>query len=976
MADRYWVGGSGNWNSSDTTNWSTSSGGANGASVPTSSDNVIFDANSKTTAGDCIITLSNSPRPCRDLNFSAEPSGGGRFNFSGSNVTLSVSGSLTLLSTATANLWGGVLNTITVEMAGSGSFNITTNGGSLPRVLTFNNAGGTWTAQDDWTYDGNNGSQTLALTAGTFDHNGKTFTRTTGNDMTFSGNTWTLANFTHTGTANIGLSTNLTITGTLTLTGTSANSRLRLNLSAATGTTRTLTAAAVALTDVDIRDIAGAGAAAPFTGTRLGDCEGNSGITFTAAADKFWVGNSANANTANWATTSGGAGATNNFPLAQDTVVFDANSFNANGQTCTFNSGCRIGNITASGVDQTGCTMACSSSGLEILGDVTIASPFAFSGSINTTFTGRTTQSIDLGGSTFTAPATINSIGGTWQLASSYTATSSVTFTRGTLDLNGFDLTATSFSSNNSNTRTLDLSGGGTMSLTGTGSLWDTNNVTNLTFVAGNPVQITNSGATGRTLSPGTSNTISGSMSFDVTAGTGSLSISSTHRLKDLNFTGFSGSLGTAGFSMLGNLTLSAGMTSADAAGTISFIHTSGTKTITSSGIALNRPVQMNGAGGTVQLADNLNLGARALTVASGHFDANDFDVTCNNVDADGSTARTVSMGSGDWTLTGTGTVWDTNANTNLTLNEETSRIIINDASATAKTFDGGGETFYDLLLTGTGTGTFDFVGSNTFHDFVADTPPHTIRFTAGTTTTVTHDFAVDGTSGNLMTIGSITASGHNLVFSGSGVILCDYLSVSRSTATPTAPTETWFAGSHSTDGGNNSGWFFTDGAVLRAGSVTGTSTVSGVSSALKAALGVSSGSATVSGVSSALAASIAAAVGDAAVSGASASLFSSAGAASGTGTASGASAALIAAVASAAGAAVVDGVGFAQAPVFPAVEALYVRVEVDEVSVLDGEDGFFVLTADLSLSATEMPEGLTATTTQVHVYVVTEEVE
>lgn len=44
MADRYWVGGSGNWN--DTAHWSTSSGGAGGASVPNTSDNVYIDENS------------------------------------------------------------------------------------------------------------------------------------------------------------------------------------------------------------------------------------------------------------------------------------------------------------------------------------------------------------------------------------------------------------------------------------------------------------------------------------------------------------------------------------------------------------------------------------------------------------------------------------------------------------------------------------------------------------------------------------------------------------------------------------------------------------------------------------------------------------------------------------------------------------------------------------------------------------------
>lgn len=46
MANRYWVGGSGTWNSSNTANWSTSSGGSGGASVPSQSDTVYFDNNS------------------------------------------------------------------------------------------------------------------------------------------------------------------------------------------------------------------------------------------------------------------------------------------------------------------------------------------------------------------------------------------------------------------------------------------------------------------------------------------------------------------------------------------------------------------------------------------------------------------------------------------------------------------------------------------------------------------------------------------------------------------------------------------------------------------------------------------------------------------------------------------------------------------------------------------------------------------
>jgi len=44
-ASRFWVGGSGTWDSTTTTNWAASSGGAGGQSVPGSADTVTLDAN-------------------------------------------------------------------------------------------------------------------------------------------------------------------------------------------------------------------------------------------------------------------------------------------------------------------------------------------------------------------------------------------------------------------------------------------------------------------------------------------------------------------------------------------------------------------------------------------------------------------------------------------------------------------------------------------------------------------------------------------------------------------------------------------------------------------------------------------------------------------------------------------------------------------------------------------------------------------
>ena len=62
MANRYWVGGSGNWDTT-TTHWSATSGGTGGASAPTSVDSVFFDQ-----AGTYTVTFGSGTVNC--FNFS------------------------------------------------------------------------------------------------------------------------------------------------------------------------------------------------------------------------------------------------------------------------------------------------------------------------------------------------------------------------------------------------------------------------------------------------------------------------------------------------------------------------------------------------------------------------------------------------------------------------------------------------------------------------------------------------------------------------------------------------------------------------------------------------------------------------------------------------------------------------------------------------------------------------------------------
>ena len=67
MANRYWVGGTGDWNGASTANWSTSSGGSSGASIPSATDNAIFDANSGGGTVTVQDTGPGNPPECANL---------------------------------------------------------------------------------------------------------------------------------------------------------------------------------------------------------------------------------------------------------------------------------------------------------------------------------------------------------------------------------------------------------------------------------------------------------------------------------------------------------------------------------------------------------------------------------------------------------------------------------------------------------------------------------------------------------------------------------------------------------------------------------------------------------------------------------------------------------------------------------------------------------------------------------------------
>lgn len=127
MADRYWVGGAGTWDATSTTNWSASSGGTSGASVPTSSDSVFFDQ-----AGTYTVTLSGALN-CLDFTVS-----NGTVTFSGTPTTLYVYGSIDFKS---GTVFSATLGTTGFLLRGVGK-TITTNGTAFTNANIYLNKTG------------------------------------------------------------------------------------------------------------------------------------------------------------------------------------------------------------------------------------------------------------------------------------------------------------------------------------------------------------------------------------------------------------------------------------------------------------------------------------------------------------------------------------------------------------------------------------------------------------------------------------------------------------------------------------------------------------------------------------------------------------------------------------------------------------------------------------------------------------------
>lgn len=539
-----------------------------------------------------------------------------------------------------------------------------------------------------------------------------------------------------------------------TLSAGSANQAISQRILFTTTLGATISAYIRNIIDADFTGITWAGGS--LVGTRLGNCNGNSNITFATPKTVYWVGSIGGSwHDNNWALTSGGTANTANYPLPQDTAVFD-------------NMGV-VGNPIVSVLDPIA------------VGNILITTAASW--------TLRFYGVIYMFGTSFSNNGTAT--------MSRYTSTAYWSIQPSnnfTLTLNGKQLDATVFVFPWSSTTTfyppaeiitnfgLYVNAGvinfpvGTMTVGGlfigennNGNFKATTNVsdgailvcTNGEFTAATSTTSSGSGAGRleiRLISSSQGNKIiniaEGLFSLPpnvfVNASNGGLTFS-TLTFNNIDISSFNGNVSfEASCKVVGNVTFptTSGFT---ASGFLNFYSTSGTSTFDSKGRSTTLYLDIETTNNaTVQLLSNFNSTQR-VDIRSGILDFNGYTISADGLFvALGPSSKVLLFNGGNLTLNGTTPLskfFTGNGVTTVTGRGNTPVISLTNASA--KTIDPSG-TVWNCIIRNTGAGNVNVTGSGTYIDwentYTAASVTYTI--TAGTTHTFLKDLSLTGTSG------------------------------------------------------------------------------------------------------------------------------------------------------------------------------------------------------------------------------------
>lgn len=530
MATRVAAAGGGDWNTG--ASWV-------GGVAPTAAD----DAQVPVTAGNMVI---GTGAVCRSADFNTYT---GQLSGTG---TLTIGDGTAGLSNIALRLASGMTRSgswaLSFISSSSTTQTVTSNGITCPGNVTFNNASGKWQVVDNLTCGGNfvvTAANTLDTTTSsaqiimsgsvfTFSGGSKTFyqltaTAITGNVVYGGNNSFTNVSLTAGSgkSGNVSLSGNMTVTGTLAFAGgSSVNRLLILNSTVGTARTITTTGATVTATNTDFQDITLSVAKDFSAQTDVGDCGGNSGITFPASVSQTWSGTSGG----NWSTN----GWTTRVPLPQDDVVIN-NAFSAS-QTVTADMP-RLGRS----IDWTGATGSptwTNNTTNDIFGSLTLISAMSVTAGSSFTYRGRSNYTITSAGVSFANVCAINCPGGTYTLNDALTSTSASGFflNGGGLNSNGFNVTFKLFVLSNSVTRSLTM-GTSTWTATDSGATtpWSLATTTGLTF-SGSSSTIIYSIASASTRTFAGGGLTYGTLTYTVAGSTGELDITGANSFAAINF--------------------------------------------------------------------------------------------------------------------------------------------------------------------------------------------------------------------------------------------------------------------------------------------------------------------------------------------------------------------------------------------------------------------------------------------------------
>jgi len=594
VANRYWVGGTGDWNATAGSKWSTTSGGAGGSAAPTAADDVYIDLGS----GSVTVTVPASTTVvCRSLNF-VDGTGGA---FTGTFVMAATTSIITIgdgtagagnnaLKIASGMTWTNTaVGTINFISTSATQQTITTAGKTMPSMV-INGVGSSYVLGDALTQVITGTSTVFILQAGTFDTANYTCTflifNTTGaaaktltlgssllniyrnaSAMDFSGTLPTIT----ANTASFVFKANATMNPAgLNMNGASLtfesvggtfnhqNGGTWANLTVVSGIIFYLQNAGVTVTGTFTANGAAANNRLLIASIARGASKTITAATVTVTNADFMDIDGAGAG--DWDLSAitglsgdcgGNSGITFTTPVTQTATGTSSFTWSTHGWTTrvplpqddvVIPNAFVAGRTITADRPRMGKNITCTCTGSpnflfsavnEIYGSLTMASGMTATRTETLTFAGRGTYTITSNGVTFANAIAFNAPTGTYTLQDDFTTTNTLTLTSGTLDTNNHTVTSTTFAATGAVTRALTL-GTSTYNLTGLSStIWNAV-ATGLTLSASSStIIISTASAAARGFTSG--GQVYGTITYTVANSTGALTVAGSSTYGTIN---------------------------------------------------------------------------------------------------------------------------------------------------------------------------------------------------------------------------------------------------------------------------------------------------------------------------------------------------------------------------------------------------------------------------------------------------------